>query len=75
MSLFSQKETVKLDVAGMHCEKCVARVKAALEGVDGVTKATVDLESNSAVAEGRGFETAEMIAAIEACGFQAAVAE
>lgn len=75
MSLFSKKETVKLNVTGMHCEKCVARVKEALEGTDGVTKATVDLASNSAIAEGHGFDTAAMIAAIEACGFQAALAE
>ena len=32
MGLFSKKETVKLDVTGMHCQKCVARVKEALEG-------------------------------------------
>ena len=41
MSLFSRKETVRLDVRGMHCEKCVARVTEALEGVDGVTSALV----------------------------------
>ena len=75
MSLFSKKETVKLDVMGMHCPKCVARVKAALEGVEGVTKATVDLETNSAVVEGRGLDAAAMIAAIEACEFTASVAE
>ncbi|MDO5117903.1 MAG: heavy metal-associated domain-containing protein [Eggerthellaceae bacterium] len=75
MSLFSKKETVKLDVKGMHCEKCVARVKEALEGVEGVTKVAVDLASDSAVAEGHGFDTAAMIAAIEACGFEAALAE
>ena len=44
MSLFSKKEEVRLNVTGMHCEKCVARVKAALEAVDGVTQAEVDLE-------------------------------
>ena len=75
MSLFSKKETVNLDVKGMHCEKCVARVKEALEGVEGVTKAAVDLASDSAVAEGRGLDTAAMIAAIEACGFEAALAK
>ena len=75
MSLFSKKETVKLDVQGMHCEKCVARVKEALEGAEGVTKVAVDLATNSATVEGHGFDTAAMIAAIEACGFEAAVAE
>ena len=74
MSLFSKKETVKLDVQGMHCGKCVARVTEALEGVEGVTKVAVDLASDSAVVEGRGLDAASMVAAIEACGFTAAVA-
>ena len=75
MSLFSKKETVKLDVKGMHCQKCVARVTEALEGVEGVTKVAVDLASDSAVVEGRGLDAAKMIAAIEACGFEASIAE
>lgn len=75
MSLFSKKETVNLDVTGMHCEKCVARVKEALEAVDGVTGADVQLEDNAATVEGHGFETAALIAAIEAVGFGASVAE
>ena len=54
MSLFSKKETVKLSVKGMHCEKCVARVTEALEGVQGVTGATVSLDDESAVVEGHG---------------------
>ena len=75
MSLFSKKETVNLDVTGMHCEKCVARVKEALEAVDGVTGADVQLEDNAATVEGRGFETAALIAAIEAVGFGASLVE
>ena len=39
----------KLDVQGMTCPKCVAHVKKALEGVDGVEEAIVDLDTNSAV--------------------------
>ena len=38
-----------LNVEGMHCPKCVARVKKALEGVEGVTSAEVSLEANNAV--------------------------
>ena len=41
MSLFSKKEVMKLDVTGMHCEKCVARVKAALEGVGAVCRRAI----------------------------------
>ena len=71
MSLFSKKETVQLDVQGMHCEKCVARVTEALEGVDGVTSALVSLDENAATVEGHGFETDALIAAVQAVGFEA----
>ena len=74
MSLFSKKETVDLDVRGMHCEKCVARVKEALEAVDGVTGADVRLEDEAATVEGHGFDAEALIAAIEDAGFEARVA-
>lgn len=75
MGLFSKKETVKLDVTGMHCQKCVARVKAALEGVEGVTEAKVDLDTNSAEVSGHGLDAAALVAAVEAIEFGAALAE
>ena len=37
-----------LNVEGMMCEKCVAHVKKALEGVSGVEEALVDLEGKKA---------------------------
>jgi len=74
MSLFSKKETVNLDITGMHCEKCVARVTEALEGADGVTSAQVSLEDESATVEGHGFDAAALVSAIEAAGFEASVA-
>ena len=75
MSLFSKKQTVNLDVTGMHCPKCVARVKEALEGVEGVTEADVRLEDNAATVEGHGFEAAALVTAVQAAGFEAALAE
>ena len=74
MSLFSKKETVVLNVTGMHCEKCVARVKEALEGVDGVTNADVRLEDNAATVEGHGFDAAALLEAVEAIDFGASLA-
>ena len=41
----------KLSVEGMMCQHCVAHVKKALEGVDGVEEAVVDLDAKSAVAK------------------------
>ena len=75
MSLFSKKVTVKLDVTGMHCEKCVARVKEALEGVEGVTSAEVSLEENAATVEGHGFASDALVDANVEVGFEASVAE
>ena len=40
-----------LTVEGMMCQHCVAHVKKALEGVDGVEEAVVDLDAGTAVAK------------------------
>ena len=63
------------DVTGMHCEKCVARVKAALEGIEGVRAAKVSLENENAIVK-MDTEIADstIIAAVEAEGFGASVA-
>lgn len=37
-----------LNVEGMMCEKCVAHVKKALEGVEGVDEAIVELDAKRA---------------------------
>lgn len=41
-------ETVKLKVEGLHCQGCVDTVEKGLKKVKGVTKADVDLKSNTA---------------------------
>ncbi len=75
MGLFSKKETTTFAVKGMHCPKCVARVTDALQGVEGVTTATVTLEDEKAVVEGHGYSVDACIAAVKAAGFEANVAE
>jgi len=62
------------DVTGMHCEKCVARVKNAIEGIEGVRAAKVTLEPGSALVK-MDAEIADnvIIAAVEAEGFKASV--
>ena len=70
MSLFSKKETITLDVRGMHCEKCVVRVTAALEAVDGVTGVAVSLSDNAATVEGHGMDPAALAAAVADAGFE-----
>ncbi len=43
--------TVTLKVEGMSCQHCVHAVTSALEGVDGVERASVDLDGGRAVVE------------------------
>jgi Cu2+-exporting ATPase len=58
---------ITLDVEGMMCVHCEARVKKALEAVEGVVSATASHESNTAVVETNGKVDAETLkAAVEA---------
>ncbi len=43
--------TTTLKVSGMSCGHCVRTVTEALEGVDGVTRADVDLQQGRATVE------------------------
>ena len=65
--------TVTLAVQGMTCGHCTATVESALRGVAGVTAATVDLASNSAVAtiSPEVHSVDDLVAAIDAVGFDA----
>ena len=65
----------KLNVNGMHCPKCVARVKKALEKIDGVEAADVSLENNSAVVTLSADVADEVLVnAVNELGFEAFVA-
>ena len=74
--MFDKTELVKLNVSGMHCGHCKARVEEALKNVKGVKKVEVDLEHASAeVAYIPGKTGAdELIAAVTATGFGAELA-
>jgi len=43
-----EDKTIKLKVTGMNCRGCVNAVKSALESMDGVIGAGVDLDSGEA---------------------------
>ena len=66
----------KLSVEGMMCQHCVAHVKKALEGVEGVEEAVVDLDSNSATAK-LSADVADqvLVDAIIDAGYEAKVVE
>ena len=63
-----------LDVTGMTCDHCAHTVKSALEDVQGVRSARVDLSGGKAVVdydEGRT-EPRELTTAVADAGYQAA---
>ena len=64
-----------LHVEGMMCQKCVAHVKKALEGVEGVAEAAVDLEGKSAtVTLAQEVADEVLVAAVVEEGYEATMA-
>lgn len=61
-----------LTINGMTCQKCVAHVTAALQGVPGVAQATVMLDNERASVHGDA-DPAALIAAVREAGYEAAV--
>ena len=79
MQIVKLKEIImekKLSVEGMMCQHCVAHVKKALEGIEGVEEAVVDLDSNSATAK-LSADVADqvLVDAIVDAGYEAKVVE
>ncbi|MGI6032913.1 MAG: heavy metal translocating P-type ATPase [Coriobacteriales bacterium] len=65
----------KLAVEGMMCEHCVAHVTEALEGVDGVEKADVDLDGKSAVVTlAKDVSDDALVKAVVDAGYEAKIA-
>lgn len=63
----------ELNITGMTCDHCQRAVKGALESVEGVQSASVDLDAGSAQVDGEA-EVNALIAAVEEEGYQAAPA-
>jgi copper chaperone len=63
---------VSIKVEGMSCGHCVMRVKKAIEGVEGVQRADVDLENKQATVEyEEGKASLEKVkAAIQEAGYK-----
>ncbi len=57
-------------ISGMSCAACSARVEKAVSALDGVTQCTVNLLTNSMVADGTASDAA-IIAAVENAGYGA----
>lgn len=65
-------ETVTFKVGGMTCGHCQRRVEDALKNIDGVSKATVNLEKGEATIEYDGFKTTPDVLkkAVAAAGYE-----
>ncbi|MFB6269206.1 MAG: heavy-metal-associated domain-containing protein [Halobacterium sp.] len=60
----------ELTVRGMSCGGCESTVEDALRGVDGVTDATADRETDSATVTGEA-DAEALVAAVEDAGYDA----
>lgn len=66
--------SIQLQVEGMTCASCVARVEKSLRTVPGVTSASVNLASEQATIEHQpGVDTQALISAVQKAGYQAQV--
>lgn len=61
----------KVFIEGMTCNHCKMRVEKALQGIEGVTKATVDLEQKVAFVESSNLLADEkIIKTVDDAGYQ-----
>ena len=60
---------MKLTIAGMHCQKCVERVRKAIDHVDGAHAEKVDVGSATVAVDAS--RAAEVLAAVRAAGYEA----
>ena len=65
-------ETVSYTVPGMHCDHCEHAVSAELSAVEGVESVDVDLETKLVIVVGSGLDDAQLRAAIDEAGYEAA---
>ena len=64
---------MKYDITGMSCAACAARIEKAVSNVPGVSSASVNLLTNSMLAEGTA-SSSDVINAVEAAGYGAKLA-
>jgi copper ion binding protein len=74
MSIFGAKKKTTLKVEGMSCNHCTMKVAKALEGVEGVKKADVDLGKKEAEVtfSGEPVSSDVLIKAVDEAGYKAA---
>ncbi|WP_211289787.1 Copper-exporting P-type ATPase [Sporomusa silvacetica DSM 10669] len=68
----AQAETIIIKIQGMACNGCRGKVERALQAIDGVTYASVDLAKKEAVVTG-SVAQAELIKVVTELGFEASL--
>ncbi|MEO6627465.1 MAG: heavy metal translocating P-type ATPase [Aquihabitans sp.] len=71
MSDLTTTNRIDLDIAGMTCSSCAARIEKRLNKVEGVTATVNYATEKAAVTFDDGIDPAELIAQVEAAGYQA----
>lgn len=66
-----KKKTAILEVEGMACSHCAAKVKNALLKEKGVSDVTVDLAQKKVTVVGSDFDTAALAEVVNSVGFKA----
>ncbi|OTG79442.1 copper-translocating P-type ATPase [Acinetobacter sp. ANC 5054] len=68
-------QDIELNIEGMTCASCVARVEKALNAVEGVTRANVNLATEKAFVQAPASKTEDLIAAVKKAGYNAQVVQ
>lgn len=64
-------DQLELNIEGMTCASCVARVEKALNKVEGVTAASVNLATETVQVSGSNLNIANLIQAVKKAGYEA----
>jgi P-type Cu+ transporter len=67
----ARPQRVDLEIEGMHCASCVARIEGALSEVEGVEEASVNLATGRAAVLGAGLDLATLSEAVDRAGYSA----
>ncbi len=62
-----------LEVQGMTCEHCKAKVEKALEEIEGVEEVKVSLFKKQAKVKGENLEDEKLVKAVEEAGYKAKI--
>ena len=68
----SKTDRIDLQVDGMHCASCIARIEKALSEVEGVEGVTANLATGRATIVGAGLDRARLSEAVEGAGYSIA---